>query len=133
MFIFIAFILILLFTVLENWFREIERFNPNAIKGSHAGLFWHLAQLIALFITFIYICVIQYGFDNPLSYSLLFLLSSVWWIFFDGGLNLLRNKPFFKVTISSSDPFQAFSNPYIKLSFLLISISIFLYYNFFDY
>jgi hypothetical protein len=43
---FIFFVLMLIFTTLENWFREVERFNPGLLNG-RAGAYWHLSQLAA--------------------------------------------------------------------------------------
>lgn len=123
----ILFIIILIFTVLENWFRELERFNPNAIKGGKAGMFWHIAQLVALIVTFGYVCLDKYGITSIKGYATLLLMGTIWFICFDGGLNLLRGLPFFRVSTQSSDPFRKYGTPAAKIILLLASLAIYVY------
>lgn len=117
----ILFTLILVFTTLENWFREIERFNPSAIKGGKAGMYWHIAQLVALIVIFAYICLDKYGITSIKGYTTLLLMGTIWYIMFDGGLNILRGLPFFRVSTSSSDPFRKLAKPIIKVIMLMIA------------
>jgi len=119
----IAFILILAMTVLENYYREAERFKPNASPKS--GTYWHLTQLAALAVTFIYLCWFEYGLQLSFFTSI-YLLASIWWICFDGGLNLLRGLPFFRVSKQSSDPFQKLGKPVIKIVLLVVAIILFI-------
>lgn len=119
----IAFILILVMTVLENYYRETERFRPNA--NPKAGTYWHLTQLTALAVTFIYLCWLKYGLQGKLFTSI-FLMASVWWIAFDGGLNLLRGLNFFRVSTQSTDPFQKLGKPAIKIIFLVMAVILFI-------
>jgi hypothetical protein len=122
---FIFFVLMLIFTTLENWFREVERFNPGLLNG-RAGAYWHLSQLAALIITFFYVVYTRYGIEAVKTYTTLLLLGSVWFVCYDGLLNILRGLNFFRVSTQSSDPFQKFGKPIIKI--ILISGAFFIYY-----
>lgn len=121
--IFLFFILMLVFTVLENYYRERERFNPD----KNSGAIWHLTQLCALIIAFGYVVIEKYGF-TLYAYSILFLMGAVWFICFDGGLNLFRGFYFFKQSTQSTDPFKNLGKPAIKIALLLISLALFIYF-----
>jgi len=122
---FIFFVLMLMFTTLENWFREVERFHPEKLRGK-AGACWHISQLLALIITFYYVITKRYGVSAVQSYTTLLLLGAVWFVCYDGLLNILRGTYFFRVSTQSSDPFQKFGKPVIKI--ILISSAFFIYY-----
>lgn len=119
----IAFTLILIMTVLENYYRETERFRLNA--SPKAGTYWHLTQLSALVVTFAYLCYLQYRLTCEFFTSM-FLMASLWWIFFDGGLNLLRGLNFFRVSTQSSDPFQSLGKPAVKIILFVVAVILFI-------
>lgn len=118
---FIAFSLAFLATqVLENWFREKERFDN--MPG--AGVAWHTWQFIGWALTFGAVTLLVWEWWTAVR--VLFVTSVMWWIIYDGWLNALKNRAWFHQSKESSAELERLARAEIKIALLIAGAMLFL-------
>jgi len=122
----IFFILFISANIFENFYREKEKYTQDK-KNRKYGRIWHDVQFIGWAVVFIYILYLQYGFAWFTGKTIL-LLASIWWILYDGSLNLLRERNFFFQSNSPSR-FERIGGPVIKVLFVIGSILVFVFWE----
>jgi len=110
----------LMANVLENYWRERERFA--GVPG--AGFMWHTWQWLGWIIAFVYTAVLI--FQSWYGVLLLMPASAVWWIGYSGWLNLLKKRPFFYKSDQSSSTFEKVGTAPVKIGYLIITVIILL-------
>jgi len=103
--------------VLENWFRERERF----VGMPGAGTFWHMHQWLGWILIFGYITFLLFE-DVWTGVRILILSAAIWWIFFDGWLNSLKKRWWFHQSKETSSTFEKYARMEVKLILLFIAI-----------
>lgn len=119
------FVLFLITNILENYFRERERFTLI----NRYGNYWHSIQFVMWALVIIYILYLNFNFTVGMIITILFI-SSLWWLLFDGFLNLLRGRNFFYISEFTTSRLEKFASPKNKLILLVIS-SLFLLLSFY--
>lgn len=109
--------------VFENWLREVARYSQNADEAQNASRNWHIVQFSGWFLVIAFALVSTIGI-SVLAIKLLIFISAMWWLLFDGLLNVLRGKSFFARGALTSDPLEKFANPVIKIILAIISLLI---------
>ena len=59
--------------------------------------------------------------------KVIFLIASVFWIAYDGAINIARNKNIFFISGQSASAFHVFAHPVLKIGLLITSIIILLF------
>jgi hypothetical protein len=111
------FVTYLIINIYENYFRERWKYSDNYKFYSKK---WHSIQFMrwGLVISFIIYLMFQLK-----GFIYLLLLSSLWKIFFDGGLNLLRGRSFFYQSQHKDlSVLEKYSTPLNKILFLIFAI-----------
>lgn len=103
--------------VLENWFRERERFAN--LPG--AGTKWHHHQWLGWILIFGYITFLLFE-DVWTGVRILILSAAIWWIFFDGWLNSLKKRWWFHQSKETSSTFEKYARMEVKLILLFIAV-----------
>ncbi len=108
----------LLLNIYENWFREKEQnYSRSEQDKLDSNISWHIIQFFGWAVIFITTDFLICGL-NITGFKILFLFASIWWILFDGGLNLLRHLPFFRVSKVSGNPIEKYGTPAVKIILL---------------
>lgn len=116
----IFFLIYLALNVIENYQREKWKYEANYRIWSRR---WHSTQWIRWAMVFVFISLLVF---NKLKFIIILLpLSTIWWILFDGFLNLLRKRSFWYVSIYKNLSFlEKFATKKNKIIILIISIII---------
>jgi len=115
------FILFIAANIFENFYREKEKYTLDK-KNRKYGRLWHDVQFIGWAVVFAYIIYLQYGFTF-FSAKVILLFASLWWVLYDGSLNLLRGRNFFFQSNSSSR-LERVVSPIVKVLFVFVTILI---------
>ena len=117
----------LLLNVYENWFREKEQYYTRSDQEKlDSNVSWHIIQFFGWAIIFIFNDYLIMGITFS-AFKILFLFCSIWWILFDGGLNLLRHLPFFRVSKVSGNPIEKYGTPVIKIILLTLAAVVYIW------
>lgn len=117
----VFFVLMLIITVYENWWREVERFNKDAELRKSAGVKWHIIQGVGLAVSFAFVVQLLVN-DYLLTGRILLLLSALWWILFDAGLNAFKKRSIFYKSTQTTNPVEGIGKPIVKLVWLCMTI-----------
>lgn len=110
--------------ILENYWREQEKFYPMSDYAARCGMLWHDIQFIGWAVVFGYVVFLIYGV-NWEALRVIILFSSVWWILYDGSLNLLNNRNFLFQSRLTTSSFEKYGTPAAKFVFLLCAVLLF--------
>lgn len=117
----VFFVLMLIITVYENWWREVERFNKDAEVRKSAGVKWHIIQGVGLAVSFAFVVQLLVN-DYLLTGRILLLLSALWWILSSGWLNVIKRRWFLHQSNTTTNPVEGIGTPIVKLAWLCITI-----------
>jgi hypothetical protein len=122
-------LLFVLFASLAESFEYAERYVvTDILQDKFLSKAWHWFQLLER------IFAIVFGFS--LSFYLIgigeavkvvFLTASVFWIAYDGAINIARNKNIFFISGQSASTFDVFAHPVLKIGLLITSLIILLF------
>ncbi|NPV12725.1 MAG: hypothetical protein HPY57_13140 [Ignavibacteria bacterium] len=134
MLIFLTFFLAyLILNVYENYYRDQEKLFITTKYAKDYQKLWKHFQFCQWTLVFVYLVILIFKPDEFIEYvkytNLLITFSLFWTILYDGGLNLLRGLPFFRVSTQT----QSFVERNISLlaKFVLLTASIITYLVFF--
>ncbi len=114
------FVVYLVLNAYENYLREKWKYDKieKQVKWSRK---WHTVQFIRWSFVFITVSLLIFGLNYKLM--TLFLFGVIWWILFDGLLNIFRGKKFFEQSkhrnLSALEKYATKTN---KLLLLLIAV-----------
>lgn len=98
----VFFLSYLVLNVLENYYRDQEKFNIGKKIAKTYQRLWKHYQFMQWVLVFIYLFILITLPNKLLDYvkllHLLAIFSLFWTLIYDGGLNSLRGKPFFNVS-----------------------------------
>jgi len=131
----VFFLVYLVLNVFENFFRDSEKFcylkYPDLAKNFQRK--WKTAQYIQWCVVLIFITYLLFGF-KLIPYLILIVLSLVWNVVYDGLLNVMFGKPFYRISDTTQSRIEKFllrvlgKNPLVhkifRLTILLFSILI---------
>ncbi len=87
----IYFIVYFVLNVYENYYRERWKYDVEKYKVWSRK--WHSIQFLRWSFSFIFVLIVTLGINEII---MLIPLSAIWWLLYDGALNLLRGKNFLK-------------------------------------
>lgn len=110
----------------EAWEYRERYIVTDVLQDKYLSKAWHWAQL------FERASAILFGYflhNLPLLSvgKVIFFVASVFWIVYDGAINIARNKNIFYISGQSTSVFDVFAHPVLKIGLLITSIIILLF------
>lgn len=117
-------LLFVIFASLAESFEYAERYVvTDILQDKYLSKLWHWFQLFERIFAIVFgYCLSSYLIGIGEAVKVVFLTASVFWIAYDGAINIARNKNIFYISGQSQSTFDVFAHPWLKICLLITSI-----------
>jgi len=116
-------LLFVVFAALAESFEYAERYVvTDILRDKYLSKLWHWFQLFERIFAITFGFSLAYSMDLGDAIKVIFLIASIFWIAYDGAINIARNKNIFFISGESTSAFDPFAYPWLKIGLLITSI-----------